>query len=465
MGNTSTNSSVPKVQRALVLSGGGALGAYQAGAIMSLYEKFRNSGNNDESFFDIIIGTSSGAINGAILVSHFLENKSWQGVGEKLESFWKYLSTPTPDIGEASKKWKEEYQKENPSVASEEAARRYYSVSEFSKRGIENVFMPKYPPKEDEKFFDIQNKWLLYDNQPLRKSIEKFARFPIATSFDNGEPRLLVVSVDVEEGTTVTFDSYEKDIGKRRTVYGHHLGEKPITLEYDEGVGIKHIMASSTLPEVYAYEEIGRRKLWDGGILSNSPIRELLEAHRSFWESRIGAENLENPFRDSKIANTETNTGLQQGNHRVPDLEIYVVSLWNPSVSHTKDGYGVPQDIDGVRNRHSDIKLGNDYYAIDDFTLYSDYVNLIERLISLGNDNAELKDKINSILDENTPRRYFTETYRKNIDILKNSFKVVKVVYLRRKDDRASISGKIGDFTAETIDKLIEEGYQETMSK
>jgi predicted acylesterase/phospholipase RssA len=43
--------------------------------------------DNSESLFDIIAGTSIGAINGAILVSHFLENKSWQGSAEKLESF------------------------------------------------------------------------------------------------------------------------------------------------------------------------------------------------------------------------------------------------------------------------------------------------------------------------------------------------------------------------------------------
>ena len=92
-------------------------------------------------------------------------------------------------------------EKGNPSVASEESARRYYSVKEFTKSGVENVFKPVHPPKQDNKFCDSQNQWLVYDNQPLRKSIEKFAKFPIATDFDKGEPRLLVVSVDAAEGT------------------------------------------------------------------------------------------------------------------------------------------------------------------------------------------------------------------------------------------------------------------------
>ena len=103
---------IPKVQRALVLQGGGALGAYQAGVFKSLYEKMKGNQNNDGNghhhLFDIIAGTSIGAINGAILVSYFLENKKWKGSAERLESFWKYLSTPTPQISEALKQWKAE---------------------------------------------------------------------------------------------------------------------------------------------------------------------------------------------------------------------------------------------------------------------------------------------------------------------------------------------------------------------
>ena len=145
------------------------------------------------SLFDIIAGTSIGAINAAILVGYFLENKTWKGSAKRLEDFWKYLSTPTPQISEALKQWKVEKEKGNPLVSSEEAARRYYSVKEFLKSGVENVFKPIPPPKEDKRFYDSQNKWLIYNNDPLRKSIERFARLPIATSFERGEPRLLVV--------------------------------------------------------------------------------------------------------------------------------------------------------------------------------------------------------------------------------------------------------------------------------
>jgi NTE family protein len=466
---------IPKVQRALVLQGGGALGAYQAGVFKSLYEKMKrnqnNDGNDHHHLFDIIAGTSMGAINGAILVSYFLENKKWEGSAERLESFWKYLSTPTPEISEALKQWKAEYEKgNNPSLASKEAARRYYSVKEFLKSGVEKVFKPIYPPIVDKRFCDSQNPWLVYDNQPLRKSIEEFAKFPIATSFEKGEPRLLVISVDAAEGTTVTFDSYENEQGRRETEYGDSLLGKSLIIKYNEGIGIKHLMASSTLPEVYAYEEIEGRKFWDGGLLSNTPIRELLEAHKKFWEKRIGSQNLENSFkkmRSKLVVEDDSNEykKSQEQIQRIPDLELYIVNVFDPKENDTNIGGDiVPQDFDGVTDRHMDIKFSDGYDAKTD-VLLTDYVNLIERLISLGDNDETIKEKINKILDEYTLRQFNTQEYKKYIDTLKNTFKIVKVVQIQRKDDSDSISGKIADFTSETISKLIQQGYEDALSK
>jgi NTE family protein len=471
--SSSNKYTIPKVQRALVLQGGGALGAYQAGVFKSLYEKMKGNQNNDGNdhlLFDIIAGTSMGAINAAILVSYFLENNKWEGSAERLESFWKYLSTPTPQISEALKQWKTEYEKgNNPSLASKEAARRYYSAKEFLKSGIEKVFKPIYPPIVDKRFCDSQNPWLVYDNQPLRNSIEKFAKFPIATSFEKGEPRLLVISVDAAEGTTVTFDSYEKEQGRRETEYGDSLLGKSLIIKYNEGIGIKHLMASSTLPEVYAYEEIEGRKFWDGGLLSNTPIRELLEGHKKFWEKRIGSQNLESSFKKigSKVVVDDSNEykKSQEQMQRIPDLELYIVNVFDPKENETNiKGDIVPQDFDGVKDRHIDIKF-SDGYDVKTDGLITDYVNLIERLISLGDNDKAIKEKINKILDEYTPRRFNTEEYKKYIDILKDTFKIVKVVQIQRKDDSDSISGKFTDFTSETISKLIQQGYEDTLSK
>ena len=89
------------IQRALVLQGGGSLGAYEAGVFNALYywiRKEKDSVGENDNIFDVIAGTSIGAINAAFLVSHVIEKRkeenknvreSWEDSAEKLEEFWK----------------------------------------------------------------------------------------------------------------------------------------------------------------------------------------------------------------------------------------------------------------------------------------------------------------------------------------------------------------------------------------
>ena len=87
-------------QRALVLQGGGSLGAYEAGAYQALYERItkadREKGEKDKPFLNIVAGTSIGAINAAIIVSYVTENNTWEGSSERLNEFWEYLSKESP---------------------------------------------------------------------------------------------------------------------------------------------------------------------------------------------------------------------------------------------------------------------------------------------------------------------------------------------------------------------------------
>ena len=48
-------------------------------------------------------------------------------------------------------------------------------------------------------------------------------KFPIKTISDQNQPRLLLVSVDVLEGAVVTFDSYPKLDGIRKSEYGDYI--------------------------------------------------------------------------------------------------------------------------------------------------------------------------------------------------------------------------------------------------
>lgn len=71
---------IPPKQRALVLQGGGSIGAYEAGVFNVLYNWIKKDlQDKNENIFDIIAGTSIGAINGAILVKHVQRNGTWEG--------------------------------------------------------------------------------------------------------------------------------------------------------------------------------------------------------------------------------------------------------------------------------------------------------------------------------------------------------------------------------------------------
>ena len=69
-----------------MLQGGGSLGAYEAGAYRAIYEFLSNrdeeGGEKGRSMFNIVAGTSIGAINAAVLVSYVVENQTYEGSAE-----------------------------------------------------------------------------------------------------------------------------------------------------------------------------------------------------------------------------------------------------------------------------------------------------------------------------------------------------------------------------------------------
>jgi NTE family protein len=142
---------VPETQRALVFQGGGALGAYDAGIFRALYKEIGEKEGFDK-LFDIVAGTSSGAMNGAILVSHTIENGTWKGSQDKLDAFWKYVSTDVdlrywyPYISDKNN-WISQWNIQKqimPNLAAGEAARRYYSAKQFLCSGVPHVYLPEF---------------------------------------------------------------------------------------------------------------------------------------------------------------------------------------------------------------------------------------------------------------------------------------------------------------------------------
>src|SRR5215211_7536620 len=255
-------------QRAIILGGGGALGAYQVGVLKSLCKRLTQQdmkrGNDNKLLFDIIAGTSIGAMNGAVLVSQYLKTGDWLA-----------STVSEQDLKgiDGWKKWQEESGKNTQGMASTEAARKYYSAKYYFLNGAPKVQQPLPPfPRPDLRFFDgIPNAWFIHSSDRLKNTILNFAKSQIATNHKKNEPRLLIFSVDAAEGKTVTFDSYPKADGSRKSEYGKYTKKKGYenVIKYNDGVSIDHIMASGTLPEFYDYKDIDGHKFWDGGLLSN----------------------------------------------------------------------------------------------------------------------------------------------------------------------------------------------------
>jgi NTE family protein len=204
-----------------------------------------------------------------------MENGSYEGSAERLIDFWNYLSKEsTAEANPAFKPWWDYWHRINGMVATGESARRYYSAMEFTVFGVPNVFLP-HTPMTDQKFFDMNNTWYRYSNEPLKHSLEKFAKFPIATRQEENQPRLLLVAVDVAEGKPVIFDRYPNEDGSRKSEYGRYIRkeDKDIGFEhvkrYDDGITLEHVIASGTYPVNFDYTRI-QAKTYDG---TNNNVR------------------------------------------------------------------------------------------------------------------------------------------------------------------------------------------------
>ena len=461
---------IPHEERALILQGGGSLGAYEAGAFSAAYSflKYRNMEQKtiDRSIFDIVAGTSIGAINAAILVSYVAENKTWEGSSEKLTEFWNYISTESMSdkFSGPMTEWWNYWRQFFKGAATSEAARRYYSSMEFTIWGVPKVFSPPHTTP-DTKFFDISNRWYRYSNQYLKESLEKFAKFPIATSYDENQPRLILTAVDVMDGKPVVFDSYAKEDGTRKTEYGKYITNKDTShnendddtdigfehiIRYPKGITSDHVLASAAVPVSYDYVpleaesynsktknyEQETRYFWDGGLLANTPLVELVILHRRYWYKIKG-------LKDS-----------------VPKLGILLINLHPSRIDK------VPWDFDGVVNRNMDIIFADKSERDENvILLFSDFVDLSKKLIDIAKSQGVKQEIIDELLDDRPAshgKLYGIKPgqYR---NMVEGQFNIGEVIRIERKFSEHETSKKIFDFSSNTIKQLHQNGYDDVV--
>jgi NTE family protein len=211
---------------ALVLQGGGALGAYQAGA----YCRLIGTGHVP----DWVAGVSIGGINAAIIAGNPADDRP-----VKLRAFWEKV---TPEIPFAAR------------GLNDHSDRAFNQISAMSSvvAGVPGFFEPRLPPAWLQRPGTIPA-LSFYDTRPLRRTLTDLIDFD---RLNDGGCRLSLGAVDVATGNSIYFDTAKQTIT------------------------VDHVLASGALPPGFPPIEIDGRHYWDGGIVSNTPLQYVLDEHR-----------------------------------------------------------------------------------------------------------------------------------------------------------------------------------------
>ncbi|TMH34184.1 MAG: patatin-like phospholipase family protein, partial [Betaproteobacteria bacterium] len=202
----------------LVLQGGGALGAYQAG----VFEGMTEAGYLP----DWITGVSMGAINAALIAG----NPPKQRI-ERMRTFWDRVSSGVSLVTP-------------PFVSALHQGFVHASAALGSVVGVPGFFVPRMPPPA---FMPdgASGALSVYDVDPLRQTLGRLIDFDRVR---RREVRLSVGAVNVRTGNPIYFDNAQTRIGP------------------------EHVLASGALPPAFAPVEIDGEWYWDGGIVSNTPL-------------------------------------------------------------------------------------------------------------------------------------------------------------------------------------------------
>jgi NTE family protein len=208
---------------ALVLQGGGALGAYQGGVYEALAEAHIHP--------DWIAGISIGAINAAIIAGNPPESRV-----DRLREFWKQATSSAPwhwpNLGDQTRYLLSQM---NANFAVACGASGFFAAR------------PVTPWLQPGGTLEATS---FYDTRALKQTLERLVDFD---RLNAGMTRFSAGAVNVRTGNFVYFDNSTHTIGP------------------------EHIMASGALPPGFPAIEIEGEQYWDGGLVSNTPLQWMAE--------------------------------------------------------------------------------------------------------------------------------------------------------------------------------------------
>jgi NTE family protein len=217
---------------ALILQGGGALGAYQAGVYQALAEANLHP--------DWVAGISIGAVNAALIAGNPPEKRV-----EKLSEFWETVSaSPLGTFGVPY----------NPSIKIEDEF-AHSVVNQLRSFvvllcGAPGFFRPRQPPPS--LYTSLSPAAMsYYDVAPLKATLARLVDFDLINA---GETRFSLGAVNIRSGNFVYFDTATHQIC------------------------LEHVKASGSLPPGFPAKEIEGGFYWDGGLVSNTPLQWVLDS-------------------------------------------------------------------------------------------------------------------------------------------------------------------------------------------
>jgi NTE family protein len=256
------------IENVVILQGGGSLGAFGCGVYKALMK------NNIK--IDITAGTSIGGLNAAIIAGSKEDHPE-----RELEQYWLELAEGSTNLNPPFIEWLSGYPLSSliptpspsplhsvtpttrlpahPPSTHISQLRSIMSFYNSAIHGNNKVFVPRWRPEfafTDPQYF-TPSKWTyLYDHSPLIKTAEKYIDYNKLQPSGKPNSRLIITAVNVLTSEPLIFDSTNQQISP------------------------KHILAATGYPSYYfRWVEVEKGVYaWDGSLLSNTPLREVIDA-------------------------------------------------------------------------------------------------------------------------------------------------------------------------------------------
>ncbi len=401
-----------RLENVLILQGGGSLGAFGCGVFKALA--------NNNIKLDIIAGTSIGGINAAIIAG----SKDAKHPEHLLEQFWLELSESFVDFEKVTlpssssmPKFIEQillpyttnYYHYFPTASSEQEnyssttmnaneraikmkqLRSFYSSAIF---GNDKMFKPRWRQETaltDPEYFAPQKWTYMYDLAPLVKTLEKYIDYNKLKPNGNPNSRLILTAVNILTAEPLIFDSSKQQITS------------------------KHILATSAYP-LYNFRWIEVEDgvyAWDGGLLSNTPLREAIDASP------------------------------------VNDKRIFLVENYPKRVN------ALPKNLPEVYHRARDIMFSDKTeYNVRMSKVITQYLRYIEELYQLIETHMDLT-KVDPKQLKRIRRKYKKYKQERGAEI--------KDIFYITRDEPFPHMYENADFSPETIRNSIKEGEKKTI--